>query len=213
MLRILILSMIALAVSSTTLLSQSDTSSQDPASRTRLVPATMEFGLGMGLTTITTSYTWDGNEVPGSPIEKWYMPQVAIGGRVPFLALSPENSLQAAINMTITMLWDDQGVSGFYAEFPLHVIFRQGYGSTRNTTSMFGFGVGAGASFLYMPGLGIANIIPAAYAEIGLRALPFFLRTSVNLMAVDFTANDSFYTWSVGIAIPTKGLPSKNRGW
>jgi len=160
-----------------------------------------DIGIGVGFVTIEETYTWDGNAVPGSPTEKWAMPQLLIGGRLPIVALDSNYAIHAVVPGSIMFLVGSSALTPAVVDVPLHLVFKYGNRSTKASRELLGIGIGGGASLMWYRELGIFNIVPAMYVEVSVKNSPVFLKTSVNLGSVSFTANHSFALWSVGLSL------------
>lgn len=181
--------------------------------RPKLLKPTLEAGIGLGFVTFKETYTWNGQPVPDNQIEKWAMPQLYVGGRVPIIALSEDLSLQAVLSASFMLVVQSSGASEGVIDVPLHIVARYGYGSTQQSDAVLGFGVGAGASLMWWDAFGILDVVPAVYADVAVKGVPIYLRSSINIGSVAFSTYDTVSLWSLSLnwrgALPT----NKDKGY
>lgn len=179
----------------------------------KLLKPTFEAGIGMGFVTFKETYTWNGQPVPDNQIEKWGMPQLYVGGRVPIVALSRDLSLQAVMSASFMLVVHSSGMSQGVIDVPVQIVARYGYGSTRQTDAVVGVGVGAGASLMWWDAFGILEVMPAVYADVAVKGVPIYLRSSINIGSVAFSTYDTVSMWSLSLnwrgLIPT----NKDKGY
>ena len=178
----------------------------------KLLPATFEAGLGMGFVTFNETFTWNGVPVPDNQIEKWGMPQLYLGGRIPVVAFSQNLSLQVVMSASIMAVVSESVSALGPIDIPVVIMARYGHGATKNASSPIGVGLGAGASFIWWHSFGIADVLPSLYADFAIKGIPIYLRSHINVGSIAFSSYDTLSLWS--LSLNWRGLiPSGKKGY